>query len=112
MSKHTVQESVVSLGLNEELPIVEGSTTSRTLLDNPLLRVVMFTFDTGQLLTTHSSPRAVVVTILEGQMEFVLDGEPHLMDAGDILYMAPDAPHALTAKSPCRMQLVMVDPQQ
>ena len=31
------------------------------------------------------------------------------MSAGDVIYLAPGERHALTAVSPCRMQLVMVD---
>lgn len=110
MTKNSVDENVVCLGLPEEFPLIEDSTASRTLVDNPLLRVVVFTFGAGQLLTTHASPRAVVVTLLEGQMDFVLDDETHPMGPGDVLYMAPNAPHALTATTACRLQLVMVDP--
>ena len=31
------------------------------------------------------------------------------MGAGDVIYLAPGDRHALTAVTPCRMQLVMVD---
>lgn len=112
MNETPVCESVVVLDLNQQLPVVAQSTTSRVVVNNPLLRVVMFTFDAGQLLTTHTSPRAVVVTLLEGEMEFSVANETQLMGPGDVIYLAPDESHALTALSPCRMQLVMVDRTQ
>jgi hypothetical protein avisC_01152 len=31
------------------------------------------------------------------------------MKAGDVIYLAPNDRHALTAVTPCRMELVMVD---
>lgn len=104
-----VDQSTATLNLSADLPVVGESTTSRVVVNNSLLRVVVFTFDAGQLLTAHTSPRAVVVTLLEGEMDFEIRGETHRMVAGDVIYLAPGDEHALTAVSKCRMQLVMVD---
>ena len=101
-------QSVVHTGVLADLPVTREATTSRVLVNNPLLRVVDFAFDEGQLLTEHSSPRAVVVTLLSGTMDFDLGPETHHLAPGDVLYMAPGAVHALRATSPCHMQLVMV----
>ncbi|GMA40260.1 cupin domain-containing protein [Mobilicoccus caccae] len=110
MPKRTpIGQSSAHLGLHDQLPVNPQSTTSRVLLDNPLLRVVNFSFDAGQQLTEHSSPRAVVVELLEGRMRFTVEGEPHLMNAGDVIYLAPGARHALDAETACRMSLVMID---
>ena len=102
-------ESLFRLGLNGALPISDEATTSRVVVNNEILRTVIFTFDTGQLLTEHTSPRAVIVTLLEGEMDFSIGERTERMSAGDVIYLAPGDRHALTAVSPCRMQLVMVD---
>ena len=65
-----VSESLFKLGLNQALPVSEQATTSRTVLNNDLLRVVAFTLDAGQVLTEHTSTKAVVVILLEGEMDF------------------------------------------
>ncbi|CAM2942824.1 cupin domain-containing protein [Actinomyces slackii] len=107
-----VSESLFCLDLAQNLPVSQEATTSRVVINNDLLRTVIFTFDAGQLLTKHSSPRAVVVTVLEGEMDFSIGDEQERterMRAGDVLYLAPHEPHALTAATACRMQLVMVD---
>lgn len=109
MATTEVTQSVSVLNVLTDLPVTKEATTSRVLVNNPLLRVVDFAFDEGQLLTEHSSPRAVVVTLLSGTMDFDLEGETHHMAAGDVLYMAPGVTHALRATSACHMQLVMVD---
>lgn len=110
MAKTTpVGESSAHLGLGEALPVIDGSTTSRVLVTNDLLRVVQFTFDAGEMLTEHTSPRAVVVQLVSGRMRFSVSGTEHVMADGDIIYLAPGASHALTAETPCRMTLVMVD---
>lgn len=109
MASTAIPQSVSVLNVLTDLPVTKEATTSRVLVSNPLLRVVDFAFDEGQLLTEHSSPRAVVVTLLSGTMDFDLDRETHHMVAGDVLYMAPGINHALRATSACHMQLVMVD---
>ncbi|WP_139738838.1 cupin domain-containing protein [Actinomyces wuliandei] len=104
-----VSESLFCLGLSEALPISEEATTSRVVVNNDVLRTVIFTFDAGQLLTEHASTRAVVVTLLEGEMDFSVGERTERMTAGDVIYLAPGDRHALTAVTPCRMQLVMVE---
>ena len=52
-----VSESLFRLGLNEALPISDEATTSRVVVNNDVLRTVIFTFDAGQQLTEHASPK-------------------------------------------------------
>jgi quercetin dioxygenase-like cupin family protein len=104
-----ITESTAHLDLATALPVVRESTTSRVLVNNDLMRVVQFTFDAGEMLTEHTSPRAVVVQLVSGRMRFTVDGDEHLMGDGDIIYLAPGAAHALVADTACRMTLVMVD---
>jgi quercetin dioxygenase-like cupin family protein len=104
-----VSVSSTHLGLVEALPVVAGSTTSRVLVSNELMRIVQFTFDAGELLTEHASPRAVAVHLVGGRMLFTVGGTEHTMGEGDVIYLAPGAPHSLVAETACRMTLVMVD---
>ena len=104
-----VNESLFRLGLNDALPISEEATTSRVVVNNDVLRTVIFTFDAGQMLTEHASTKAVVVTLLEGEMDFSIGNRSERLKAGDVIYLAPNDRHALTAVTPCRMELVMVD---
>ena len=104
-----VTESLFQLRLNDALPISKEATTSRVVVNNDVLRTVIFTFDAGQLLTEHASPKAVVVTLLKGEMDFSIGERTERMTAGDVIYLAPGDRHALTAVTECRMQLVMVD---
>ena len=67
-------ESIAVLDLMDALPVTAESTTSRVVVNNPLLRVVMFAFDADELLTDHASPRAVVVQLLDGAVRLVYDG--------------------------------------
>jgi hypothetical protein avisC_01152 len=42
-------------------------------------------------------------------MDFSIGERNERMKAGDVIYLAPNDRHALTAVTPCRMELVMVD---
>lgn len=101
--------SLVQTQLLSELPVVKNATTSRVVVNNEYLRYVLFSFDTGQLLTEHSSSRAVIVNLLSGSMNFELGGVVHKLEAGDIVYLAPGDKHALEALTPCHLALTMVD---
>ena len=105
MASTAVEQSISIASVSADLPIL----TSRVVVNNDVLRVVDFVFDAGQLLTEHASPKAVVVTLLEGEMEFDVAGETTLLSDGGMIYLAPGERHALRAVTPCRMRLVMVN---
>ncbi|MBV7282650.1 cupin domain-containing protein [Corynebacterium sp. TAE3-ERU30] len=104
-----MDSSTVALGVLSDLPIAREATTSRVLVNNEHLRTVVFSFDAGQVLTEHASPRAVVVQLLDGRLSFTVAGEEHEMHPGDVIYLAPNERHALEALEPSHMSLVMVD---
>lgn len=109
MATTPVTESQIHANLLEELPILRDATTSRVVINNDVLRFVLFSFDAGQQLTEHASPRAVIVQLLSGRMDFSVDSQSAILTAGDVVYLAPNARHALTAVEPCHLALTMVD---
>lgn len=109
MATTPVSQSGMYTGLLEELPIATEATTSRTVVKNDVLSQVLFSFDAGQALSEHASPKAVIVQLLSGKMEFTVEGKAEFLAPGDVVYLAPNAPHALTAVEPCHMALTMVN---
>ena len=59
--------------------------------------------DPDHPLPEHSHPHEQIVNVLEGSFELVLDGTPHLLEAGDVLVIPPDVPHSGVAHTPCRI---------
>ena len=110
MAKATdVAESLAVTGLLQQLPVAPEATTSRVVVNNQQLRVVVFAFDTGELLTEHTSPRAVVCQLLDGALRFKVGDAEHRLAPGDVVYLAPGERHALVADAPSHLSLVMVD---
>lgn len=70
---------------------------SRTILQTPELRVVLFSFAEGQELTPHTSTRRAVIQVLEGTGEFHFAGRWEKLAAGTLLHLPPRHPHAVRA---------------
>lgn len=54
-------------------------------------------------LPEHSHPHEQIVNMLEGTFELVVDGTPHVLNAGDVFIVPPDVPHTGVARTPCRI---------
>ena len=108
MARTPGDESLVVSGLAEALPITPSATTSRTLVDNDRVRVVVFAFDAGEQLTEHTAAMPVIVQLLTGSMRFDVAGRSHDLVAGDCVYLAASEPHSLEASEPSLLSLVMV----
>jgi quercetin dioxygenase-like cupin family protein len=70
---------------------------SRTVLQTPEARVVLFTFAEGQELTSHTNRRRALVQILDGACDFFFAGQWQKLEAGTFLHLPPNHPHAVRA---------------
>lgn len=99
------------LALSEETKFADNGIVSRTLLRTERSRVVLFGFAEGQELTEHTSTQNAVVQILSGECELSLAGKSHTVQAGDLIYMPPNLPHALKATTQFSMLLTLTKPE-
>lgn len=74
-----------------------AGVVSRTVLQSPELRVVLFTFAEGQELTSHTSKRRAVVQVLQGACDFFFADQWQRLEAGALLHLPPEHPHAVRA---------------
>jgi quercetin dioxygenase-like cupin family protein len=98
------------LSLAKEVRFEENGIVSRTLLRTPHSRAVLFGFAEGQELTEHTSTQHALVEILTGECEFSLAGKVHELKAGNFVYMPPNLPHAVRAKTQFSMLLTLTKP--
>ena len=88
-----------------------GSVVSKTLLKKDSGNITLFSFDKGQGLSEHTAPFDAVVHILDGQAEISIGGEPQMVNAGQMLIMPANVPHALQATERFKMLLIMIRSQ-
>lgn len=98
------------LSLAAETKFAANGIVSRTLLRTTNSRTVLFGFAEGQELTEHTSTQHALIQILSGDCEFLLDGKPHQLKAGDFLYLPPNLPHAVRATAQFSMLLTLTKP--
>jgi len=97
-----------ALNLAELVAYQDGAVVSRTLIDKPTGTVTMFSFDAGQGLSEHTAPFDAMVSIMDGEAEVSIGGEPHIVGTGEMIIMPADVPHALRALKRFKMLLVLV----
>lgn len=90
-------EAAQSLALADAVQISPAGIVSRTLVQTPELRTVLFAFDAGQELTSHTSRRRALVQVLSGVCDFFFAGAWHRLESGALLHLPPGHPHAVRA---------------
>ena len=102
------EDRAEAISLSEKLSYSDAGIVSRTVLQTPELRIILFSFAAGQELTAHSSRRRAWVQILEGDCDFLYDGRWQRLQAGSCLHLPPSHPHAVKASAgPFAMLLVL-----
>jgi quercetin dioxygenase-like cupin family protein len=86
----------------------EGSIVSREILRKETGTVTFFAFDKGQGLSEHTAPFDALVHILDGKAAITISGKEHLVEAGELIIMPANNPHALLAQERFKMMLIMI----
>jgi quercetin dioxygenase-like cupin family protein len=102
------REKIISL--RQETQFAANGIVSRTILNTANSRTILFSFSEGEELTEHTSTQHAMIQILSGECEFSLAGKPHTLKTGDLLYMPPNLPHAVTATREFSMLLTLSKP--
>ena len=85
----------------------EGQVVSKTLVQNSLISMTIFSFDKGEEISTHAAGGDAMVTVLEGTGRFTVGGEVFVLNAGKTLIMPKDIPHAVYGEERFKMQLTV-----
>ncbi len=81
---------------------------SRTILNEPALRLVLFHFAKGQELTDHTSATPAVIQIISGEVHLRLGDEMREAHPGTMVYMPANVNHGVFAKTNTTMLLHML----
>lgn len=101
-------DAVESANLLDSITCVKSGTVSKTLMDAPTLKQVLFAMDAQQELSEHRAPFLAIVQVLDGQIRMHVDGHDHTLGPSHWLLMPPDTPHDVRADEPSRFLLTLV----
>ena len=100
-------EKQVSLKLKDLVRYQEGQVVSKTLVQNEVVSMTLFSFDKGEEISTHAAGGDAMVTVLEGTGRFTVGGEVFVLNEGETLIMQKDIPHAVYGQERFKMQLIV-----
>jgi len=95
-------------GFQYPLDMPSDGILSRTILDNPSVRFVLFYFAAGQELTEHTAAFSAVIHILVGEARLELGDTVKDAHPGSIAYITPGLRHAIVAQTPLVMLLQLI----
>lgn len=105
MYKNIAKQEKISL--KDQVVYQDGQVVSKTLVQNDLVSMTIFSFDTGEEISAHTASGDTMVTVLEGKGRFTVGGEVFFLEAGDTLIMPKGIPHAVYGEERFKMQLVV-----
>lgn len=94
--------------VNKIIQYQAGSVVSKEIINKPTGTITLFAFDKDQGLSEHTTPYDALVMITEGVAEITVSGVKHNVQAGEMLQMSANAPHALKAIEPFKMLLTLI----
>ncbi|WP_304455392.1 cupin domain-containing protein [Nocardiopsis sp. YSL2] len=106
---------LISTGLDqlrEQTPFKEGQTASSRLFSDEDVRVMHLALDGGAELKEHTAPSPILVQVLEGHIRFDIGDQNHDLGPGAMIHVAGSVPHAVTAVSPARILIHLLDPRR
>ena len=92
----------------ERIEYSKNSVVSQQVVKKPSGNITLFAFDKGQELSEHSAPFDAVVQVLDGTAKIHIAGKPHDMNAGEMIILPANIPHAVYATTAFKMLLTMI----
>jgi quercetin dioxygenase-like cupin family protein len=108
MSKAGSIEPAESFRLLDLIAPTDHGIASRVLAKNGGGNVTLFAFDAGEGLSEHTAPFDALVLVLDGSLSLTIGGKPVDAAPGTIVRMPANVPHAVDARQPSRMLLIML----
>ena len=100
-------EKQQKISLRDQVDYQPGQVVSKTLVQNDLVSMTIFSFDKGEEISSHSAGGDAMVTVLDGKGRFTVGDDVFFLEAGDTLIMPKDVPHAVYGEERFKMQLTI-----
>lgn len=96
------------INLASQIEYNPSSVNFKNIFDTKDGGVSLLAMTEGQKLDTHVSPFGVMVCVVEGEIEFTMLDNPHIIHAGEFLLMGEEVPHSVVARKNSKLMLTKV----
>ena len=104
--KNIEGEKIINLA--SEVEIAKGQIVSKTLVQNKNVSITLFAFDEDEEISSHESDGDAIVTVLDGEGKFTIDGKDYILSQGQTIVMPQNKPHAVSSVKPFKMMLTVI----
>ena len=96
------------LKLADLVQATDGQVVSKTLAQNKYVSITVFAFSKGEEISTHESDGDALVTVLDGEGKYFVDGKPFIVKKGESAVLPANIPHAVEAVENFKMMLILI----
>lgn len=115
---HQVNQALLTFDLTSELEALRaepswqnGSRNSKTLVKEPLLRIVLIALRQGDRMEDHQAPGSISIQALSGQLRFLVLDQTIEISSGQMLVIDANVVHAVEALDESAFLLTIAWPQ-
>ena len=83
--------------LGQLIEYATDAIVSKTLVDEPRVKIVLFAMSAGQSLSEHTASMPASIHVLEGKASILLDAARHEASPGTYIFMPAHLNHAVDA---------------
>lgn len=92
---------------NEELAFNGLKIVTKLILETSFTKEIRILLKEGQMMKEHKTAFPIVVHLLEGEIDFGVNGSVHSLNKGGMITLEGNIPHDLTAKKDSIVRLTL-----
>lgn len=96
-----------SVSFSENLEFNDHKIVTKLLLETSFSKEIRILLKQGQVMKEHKAPFPIIVHVLEGEIDFGIEGKVQVLPKGAIITLAGHVPHDLTAKQNSIVRLTL-----
>ncbi|GGF35859.1 cupin domain-containing protein [Echinicola rosea] len=85
----------------------DDKIVTKVILETSFSKEIRIVLKRGQSMKEHKAPFPIIVHIIEGEIDFGVEGETNSLKKGDILTLESNIPHDLTALTDSIVRLTL-----
>jgi len=101
-------EAASAFNLADCVEYKDGQIVSKNLVAKSNLVITIMSFWKGEALDPHKAPGDALVTVLDGEGKYIVDGKPFIVKKGESAVLPANIPHAVEAVENFKMMLTLV----
>ncbi len=94
--------------LADQIEASEDRPHFHRIFENANGGVVLIALKAGQQLAQHLAPAELMVSVIEGAIDFTMIDKPHTIKAGEFILVGEGVPHSVIAREDSKVMLVKV----